>query len=203
MATVTTTLAGAVSATATKVVLTAYTAPTGRAKPLLRVNDEIMLIADNSLSPTLGVVRGYMGTLAVAHATGEGVEYGKPDDWPIAAHGPTMQSPAVYNPYILSNAQEMTATGATGTTAASITVPSPAFLNVTGTSGAGINLGVPVVGESYTIKNLTTGALKIYAVGATINGTTGTTAFSLTATGNLQVTAYSSTAGAWQVQGNT
>jgi len=203
MATTVTTLSGALSATGTRFVVAAYTAPSGRAKPLARIDDEIVLIADASLSPSLGVVRGYMGTLAVAHETQAAVEYGKPDDFPVTAHGPSFQNPAIYNPYTLANVQEVTITGATGTTAANVINPAPAFLNVTGTSGAGLNLGVPSAGEAYTIKNNTTGVCKVYCVGGTINGTTGTTAFSLTATGNLMAFAFCSTAGAWQIAGNT
>lgn len=203
MATTTTTLSSALSASNTKCTVAAYTAPSGRAKALLRVDDEICLVADASLSPTLGLVRGYMGTLAVSHESQAGVEYGNPTDFPIAGKGPSFQSPTLFNPSGYSNAQEITQTGATGTTAATIIVPAPAFFTVTGTSGAGINLGVPSVGEAFTFKNNTTGVMKLYCVGGTINGTTGTTALSISATGNLMAFAFCSTAGAWQVAGNT
>jgi len=63
----TTTLNGALGASDTKMTLTAYTAPAGRGKNLARIDDEVVLITDTSLSPTLGIVRGYMGTSAVAH----------------------------------------------------------------------------------------------------------------------------------------
>ena len=203
MATTTTTLNGALTASSTRLTLAAYTAPSGRTKPLLRIDDEIFLITDTTLAPNLGVVRGYMGTAAVAHETLAGAEYGIPNDFPIVAKGPTFQSPSLANPSVFANAQEITATGATGSTAAVIINPAPAYLTITGASGAGVNLGVPSVGEAFTFKNNMTGVASIYSVGATINGTTGTTAFSLTATGNKMAFAYCSTAGAWQIGGNT
>lgn len=197
-----TTLNGAVGASDKTVKLAAYTAPSGRAKPLLRVDDEIMLITDNSASPTLGVVRGYMGTVAAAHTTQAGVTYGPPGDLQTSK-GPTQANPSVSNPRITFNVQEATATGATGSTAAAVTVPLPAYVNCTGASGAGINLPVPVAGDQAMLRNAMTGVLKIYCVGGTINGTTGTTAVSVTATGNLTAWANCATAGAWYVLGNT
>ena len=193
---------GAVAAGDKTVKLAAYTAPSGRAKPLLRVDDEIMLITDTTSSPTLGVVRGYMGTLAAAHNLYAGVTYGAPNDMQTSK-GPTHASPSITLPRVQFNTQEMTATGATGTTAAPVTVPLPAYLNATGASGAGINLPVPVAGDKAMIRNAMTGVLKIYCVGGTINGTTGTTAVSVTATGNLTAWADCATAGAWYVLGNT
>lgn len=202
MALTTTTAASATSASASTIKLTAYTAPSGRAKPLLEVDDEIMLIVDTANSPTLGVVRGYMGTLAVAHSLYAGVTYGAPSDFQVSK-GSTVGFSSLANPTVAQNVQQITATGATGTTAATITQSSPAFLTVTGASGSGVNLPVPVAGAAYTIINKQTGALLLYSVGATINGTTGTTAFTLTATGNLMAWAFCTTAGAWQVGGNT
>lgn len=202
MALTTTTNSGALSASAQFVTLAAYTAPAGRAKPLLKIDDEIMLIADASLSPTVQVVRGYMGTQAAAHSNLAAVVYGSPLDFQ-ASKGPSHAFASLTSPAILQNAQEITITGATGSTAAAVTAYSPAFLNCTGTSGAGLNLPVPAVGANYVIKNGTTGVCKIYCVGGTINGTTGTTAFSLTATGNLMAEALCSTAGAWHIIGNT
>lgn len=186
------------------VTLSAYTAPTwsGNLAPkyLLRFADtgEICLIVDSALSPTLQVVRGYMGTAAVAHKANTGVEYGLPSDMQTS-EGPTFSFPNVANPTIAQNVAEMTATGATGSTAAPVILPAPSFLNVTGTSGAGINLPYATPGAFYVIRNATTGVLKVYSVGATINGTTGTTAKSITATGNLTAIAECSTAGAWYV----
>lgn len=202
MAATTTTLNGSISASVTQLTLTAYTAPTGRSKPLLKVDDELMLIVDASASPTLGVVRGYMGTAAASHKTQAGAVYGRPIDMQTSK-GPSQAYPSLSNPTIAGQVQGVTATGATGSTAATITAGSPAFLMVTGTSGAGINLPYPQPGAAYEIQNGTTGVVKIYSVGATINGTTGTTAVSLTATGNLLAFANCVTAGAWLVAGNT
>ncbi len=95
----------------------------------------------------------------------------------------------------------MTATGATGTDAAQITAGAPCLIVATGTSGAGIAFptGAVVAGAWYLVKNATTGVLKVYSVGATINGTTGTTAISISATGTLTAGFGCVAAGAWQV----
>ena len=84
MAQLQTTIAGAMKAGATRVTLTAYTAPSVGAIPapkLLRVDGEEMLIADDTLSPTLSVVRGYNGTLAVAHDVLATAVYGLSSDF--------------------------------------------------------------------------------------------------------------------------
>jgi hypothetical protein len=110
-------------------------------------------------------------------------------------------------PTIVQTAQDVIATGATGTTAAALSAVTPCLVNAnsTGVSGAGVALptGAALPGAQYTIMNSMTGVLKIYAVGGTINGTTGTTAFSLSSTGNLLAVAICTVAGAWQVKGNT
>lgn len=198
MAATTTYVNAAQGASDRTITLNAYTAPSGRAKALVKVDDEIMLITDTTNAPTLGVVRGYMGTAAAAHKLYAAAVYGAPGDMQTYK-GPTVGYASVPNAFEPENVQEVTITGATGTTAAPITAQAPAFLNVTGTSGAGLNLPYPQPGWSYTIRNGTTGVCKIYSVGATINGTTGTTAVSLTATGNLTAVAKCSTAGAWYV----
>src|SRR5262245_18953199 len=84
-------------------------------------------------------------------------------------------------------ALDVTSTGATGSTATDLGLNFPAYVTATGASGVGVNLntGACVPGAVFWIKNMMTGVLKIYSVGATMNGTTGTTAISVTATGNL------------------
>ena len=198
MAVAVTTLNGALSASSSRLTLAAYTAPSGRAKPLLRIDDEIFLVTDTASAPTLGVVRGYMGTAAVAHETLAGVTYGNPTDFPVTSKGPTFDTPSVFTPTIFSNVQVITASGATGAVATPVTIPAPAFLNVTGATGVGINFGVPSVGEAYIVKNKTTGTFQIYSIGATINGTTGSTAVDVTVTGNKGLYIFCATAGAWE-----
>lgn len=200
MALTTTFLNSAAAVGDTKIVLSAFTNPsTGPIGPgtmLAFATGERCLVTDVTASPTLGVVRGWLGTKAVAHNLYEGITYGLTNDaaWPAG-----VVTNNIIGAIVPVNTQEITATGATGTTAAVVTVPFPAYLNATGTSGAGINLPVPTVGMEYWVKNLTTGALKVYSVGATINGTTGTTAVTISATGNLAEAFWCSTAGAWQV----
>jgi hypothetical protein len=117
----------------------------------------------------------------------------------------TSSGAVLATPTITFNPVQVTATGATGSAAASLGSAYPAVCSCTGASGAGVNLptGACVPGAVYVIKNKMTGALAVYSVGATINGTTGTTAYSVTATGNLTALAYCVNAGAWEVQFNT
>ncbi len=203
MSLTTTYVNSAVSATpsgpANTIVLAAYTAPSvgaiGAVKMLQFATGEFCEITDDSNAPTLQVVRGWNGSRAQAHALYEGVQYGLSSDagWPA---GPPPQPQIA--PVTATNAQEVTLTGTTGTAAAVVTVPSPAILNCSGASGAGVNLPVPTVGMQYAIKNSSSGTMKVYCVGGSINGTTGTTAVSLTTTGTVGDIFWCSTAGAWQ-----
>ena len=212
MALTTTTISGAMSAGTgaglgtTTVTLTSFTAPTGLSnltRAWLLVDSELMLITDTSLAPTLSVVRGHYGTLVAAHSNLAAAQYGVPGDFG-AYRSQTIPGPQADDyKEVRITAQAVTATGATGSTAGIITAYPTGFLWATGASGAGINLPVPDVGYYYTIQNATAGALNIFSVGATINGTTGTTAFALTSTGNKMVIASSTTSGAWVLSGNT
>lgn len=79
-----TSLNGAVTQGSDRVVLTAYTNPANSgigARALLLVDGEQMLVTDATNSPTLKVVRGYAGTLAVAHNTLAPVTYGVSSDF--------------------------------------------------------------------------------------------------------------------------
>lgn len=119
----------------------------------------------------------------------------------------TLTSPVITAPTTTFTAEAVTATGATGSTAAALSAVTPAYVVTTGATDAGINLpggATGVVGSVYHIVNgSTTGALKVYAVGGTINGTTGTTAVSITQTGNKTAVAFCYAAGAWRLNGNT
>ncbi len=111
------------------------------------------------------------------------------------ASGATLTTPTV-----LFTAQKLTGAGtdATGATAASAVVP--AIIHITGASGAGINLptGACVPGAMYFVQNINgTGVQKVYSIGTTINGTTGTTAFSMDTTGTDKTWFTCTTAGAW------
>jgi hypothetical protein len=201
MALTTTTLNGTIVAGIPRLTLTAFTNPATAGLPgagvLLKfATGEICLVSDATVSPTLGVVRGYDGTAAQAHTTGEAVVYGNASE-PGWAADPLF--PVFTAPVINMESQEITITGSTGSTAANVTINAPGFLNATGTSGAGLNLPVPIPGMQYWVKNNTTGVCKVYSVGATINGTTGTTAVSISATGTLAAGFLCATAGAWQV----
>ncbi len=202
MALTTTYLAGALSATPSGpsqfLTLNAYTAPSvgaiGAVKMGRFATGEYFLITDDSASPTLQVVRGWNGSRAVAHSVYEGVQYGLASDaaWPAAPAAVVQIAPVT-----ITNSQEVTITGSTGTDAAVVTVPWPAILNASGASGAGLNLPIPVVGAQYVVKNSSSGTMKIYCVGGSINGTTGTTAVSMTTTGATGDIFWCATAGAW------
>ena len=198
MALTTTYISGAVAAGDQVINVNAFTSPALvgiTPKTVLRfATGEYCLVTGNS-STALSVVRGYLGSRAVAHSTYEGVQYGLANDtaWPATSAAVPQIAPVQ-----IVNAQEVTLTGTTGTDAAVVTVPSPAILNCSGASGAGVNLPVPVVGQSYVIKNSSSGTMKVYCVGGSLNGTTGTTAVSLTTTGTLGDQFFCATAGAWQ-----
>lgn len=118
---------------------------------------------------------------------------------PSLASGTTLTTPTV-----LVTTTGVTGTGATGGAGAVLPTVTPAFVYATGASGSGVDLPTGPAGAAYFIANLTTGALNVYCVGGTINGTTGTTAFPITATGNRSAWAVNTSAtGAWQVRGNT
>jgi len=194
----TTTTALAASATAQTIGVAAYTSPAlaGISPTILGryATGEYVLIT-GATGTALSVVRGYNGSAAKAHSLYEGFTYGLINDaaWPDAPAAVTQIAPV-----LITNAQEVTLTGSTGTDAATVTVPSPAILNCSGASGAGVNLPVPTVGMQYAIKNTSSGTMKVYCVGGSLNGTTGTTAVSLTTTGTLGDIFWCATAGAWQ-----
>lgn len=200
MALTTTYCSGAVGATAGTVALNAFTNPANpgiSAKTLLRFATGEYCLVTGAVGTTLNVVRGYLGSIPIAHNQYEAVQYGLTSDaaWPPAA-APNVQ--AGLAPVTLTNSQEVTLTGTTGTDAALVTAPWPAILNCSGASGAGVNLPVPVVGAQYVVKNTSSGTMKVYCVGGSINGTTGTTAVSLTTTGTVGDIFWCATAGAWQ-----
>lgn len=100
----------------------------------------------------------------------------------------------------------VTATGATGGAGAALSTGVPQMVFSTGASGAGIDLpggATGAVGAVYHFYNEGSGLLNIYAVGGTINGATGTTAYAITTTGNKWAVATSFAAGAWRIRGNT
>ena len=102
-------------------------------------------------------------------------------------------------PHILFATQAITVTGATGSTAAAVTITTPGLITLSGGTGAsGVNLAVPVAGDLYLIKSIGSGA-QVYCVGGTINATTGTTAYPMTATGSRGAAFMCVTAGVWQV----
>ncbi len=111
------------------------------------------------------------------------------------ASGATLTTPTV-----LFTATKLTGTGTDATGAAAASAVVPAIIHITGASGAGINLptGACVPGAMYFVQNINaTGVQKVYSVGATINGTTGTTAFSMDSTGTAKTWFSCTTAGAW------
>jgi hypothetical protein len=112
------------------------------------------------------------------------------------ASGATLTTPTV-----LMTAQAATATGATGGAGTALSSVTPALVTITGASGAAIDLatGAAVAGAFYYVKNInSSGILNIYAVGGTINGTTGTTAYALDPTGTPAALITCVVAGAWR-----
>ena len=84
MALATTTLNGAITQGTNKVRLTAFTNPATSgvsAQTFLLVDGEFMQVTDASLSPTLTVTRGALGTAAFSHDTLAPVVYGLTSDF--------------------------------------------------------------------------------------------------------------------------
>lgn len=116
----------------------------------------------------------------------------------------TLTAPVITVPTTTFTTASPTGTGATGGSGAVLPTVYPAFLAVTGASASGIDLLTGPAGSAFFITNETTGALNVYCVGGTINGTTGTTAYPITATGNRSAWAFCRSAtGAWTIRGNT
>ncbi len=197
MALTTTYASGAVAADSKTVGVAAYTSPISAGispKAIGRFATGEYVLITAAVGTALSVVRGYMGSTPIAHSAYEGFQYGLTSDqsWPD-----TNAVVQIVAPVTKTNAQEVTITGSTGTDAAVVTAPPGAILNCSGASGAGINLPVPAVGMSYVVKNSSSGTMKIYCVGGSINGTTGTTAVTMTTTGATGDLFWCSTAGAW------
>lgn len=92
MALTTTSLNGAITASQTFVKATSATPTTGTAAiangDMFQIDGERMRVTDVSTTPTFQVVRGYDGTLAVAHATLAPFIFGRPFDWNSNAGAP-------------------------------------------------------------------------------------------------------------------
>jgi hypothetical protein len=126
---------------------------------------------------------------------------------PVISGAATVASGAtITTPTLLVTAQNVTSTGTGAADATVLSSITPAFVtHTTGATGSGIALpaAAAVPGAMYWISNQVAVSLRIYSSGATINGTTGTTAFVLTNTGNKLVTVGCTIAGAWIASGNT
>lgn len=107
---------------------------------------------------------------------------------------------------ITQTAVAVTLTGTGSADAATVSAVYPQYVVITsGATGSGMAIpsSAAVNGAVYTIQNTIAATARIYSSGATINGVTGTTAFTLTNTGNKQATFVCVTAGAWNAYGNT
>lgn len=105
---------------------------------------------------------------------------------------------------VTATAQALTATGATGGAGTALSVITPAVATLTGASGSAIDIptGAGVPGAIYMVRNINaTGVINIFAVGGTIDGTTGTTALALSPTGTKAAVLFCSAAGVWNVAG--
>jgi len=91
-----------------------------------------------------------------------------------------------------------------GTDAAVAPTVTPAAMIVTGATGSGVALLTGPAGAAFYIQNVAAASMRFYCVGGTINGTTGTTAYIITNTGNKAAWAFNTSAsGAWFIGGNT
>lgn len=124
---------------------------------------------------------------------------------PVISGAATLASGAVLTtPTVIVTTAGVTATGATGGSGAVVPTVTPAALTITGATGSGVDLPTGPAGAMYLLNNVSAAGIRFYCVGGTINGTTGTTAFVITPTGNKTAWAYNTTAtGAWFICGNT
>jgi hypothetical protein len=110
----------------------------------------------------------------------------------------------ITTPTLSVTTQIVTATGTGSGDAASVSAIVPAYISITGATGSGVNLPTGPIGALYWLGNDAAATMRIYSVGGTINGTTGTTAFTLTSTGNKLAMAFNTSAsGVWEIKGNT
>lgn len=193
-----TTLAATCGLNDTSIVVTSATS-FAAGNVIICEKERMRVVRSYTSGTTVGVLRGIEGTATAAHANGTGIMQGiGAADFPAVGPTETVDGQQLLGGW---NAADVTATGATGTTATVLSAVTPLAVTVTGVSGAGVALqtGAAQPGAIYLFKNMTTGVLKIYAVGGSINGTTGTTAVSVTATGNIGALIMCTVPGAWQV----
>lgn len=124
---------------------------------------------------------------------------------PVISGAATMASGATLTtPTVLITSALVTATGATGGSGAVLPTVTPAAAIITGATGSGVDLLTGPAGQAFYLQNVAAAAMRIYCVGGTINGTTGTTAYIITNTGNKSAWAFNTSAsGAWFIAGNT
>ena len=115
------------------------------------------------------------------------------------ASGSTLTTPT-----IVVTTTGVTATGTGSGDGATMPTVYPAFVTITGAASSGVKLLTGPAGSSFFLDNAVAGTIKVYCPGGTINGTTGTTSYDITNTGNSSAWAYCTTAtGAWRIKGNT
>ena len=115
------------------------------------------------------------------------------------ASGATLTTPTIN-----FTAQALTATGATGGAGTALSVVTPVVASLTGASGSAIDIatGAGVAGATYFLRNINaTGVITVYAVGGTIDGSTGTGGLALSPTGTKAAMLFCSAAGTWNVCG--
>lgn len=152
---------------------------------------------------------------AVAHG-GDGFCINGTEFAPSLASGTALVAPAITGaatiasgatittPTMLATTTGVTATGTGSADGAALPTVTPAFVTVTGATGSGVLLPTGPAGSVYYFQNLAAATMRFYCSGGTINGTTGTTAYTVTNTGNKQALAFCTSAtGAWFMGGNT
>lgn len=124
---------------------------------------------------------------------------------PVIAGAATVASGATLTtPTVLVTSALLTATGATGGAGGVMPTVTPASVIITGATGSGVDLLTGPAGQLFFLHNVAAATMRVYCVGGTINGTTGTTAYVITNTGNkFAVAVNTSASGAWFIAGNT
>lgn len=166
MSTTNTSLNGAITQGATLITLTAFTNPlTGGGgivapKVMVRVDGEDMLVQNFTAAPTLGVVRGWNGTAAVAHNNLAPVAYGSVTDFVL--------------PYPVP-AGQMTSYSVSGAIAIPTTPPGVEnFIVITKAGVAAMTLAAPAADQNGLRLNISSMTAQAHTVTATGLLSTGT-----------------------------
>ncbi len=184
MALTATTLAAAITSTATQLTLTSGTG--AAVKSFVKIDSEFCEILDITFSPTIRVSRGQAGTLGVAHGVLSPATIGLGSDFPVSPFLPNefMQSYGASGAIAIPNVDSTIFINKATLAALTLAVPTQAQ------NGRRLRI-ISTTGTAHTVT--TTGSATCF------NGTTGTATFAAVIGSSMEVVA---AAGKWDCVGN-